>query len=145
MKFALLQVNGRWQTWSDGTNFWIMNTIPWRNSLRTRMRNLHSCRQVSGHPHVRTIFFTKSSILWDITQCSPLKVKRRFGGTKSLPSSGSKNKPSRNQLCLPPAFTLVSCSAYFFDPENGGDMFLRKVSWFSTDYMVLYTKRHYSS
>jgi hypothetical protein len=26
----------------------------------------------------------------------------------SLPSSGSKNK-----LCLPPAFTLVPCSAYF--------------------------------
>jgi hypothetical protein len=25
------------------------------------------------------------------------------------------------------AFTVVSCSAYFFDPENGGDMFLRNV------------------
>jgi hypothetical protein len=25
------------------------------------------------------------------------------------------------------AFTLVSCSAYFFDPENGGDIFLRNI------------------
>jgi hypothetical protein len=32
---------------------------------------------------------------------------------------------------LPPAFTLVSCSAYFFDPEHGGDMFLRNVGWHS--------------
>jgi hypothetical protein len=34
----------------------------------------------------------KSSIFWDITACSPLKVNRRF--------------------CLPPSFTLVSCSAH---------------------------------
>jgi hypothetical protein len=25
------------------------------------------------------------------------------------------------ETCVPPAFTLVSCSAYFFDPEDGGD------------------------
>jgi hypothetical protein len=30
-------------------------------------------------------------------------------------------------VCGKLAFTLVSCSAYFFDPENGGDMFLRNV------------------
>jgi hypothetical protein len=41
---------------------------------------------------------TKSSIFWDITHCSPLKVNRRFGGTY--------------RLCLSPAFTLVSCSTY---------------------------------
>jgi hypothetical protein len=38
------------------------------------------------------------------------------------------------QPTLPPAFMLVSCSAYFFDPEDGGDMFLRNVGWHSTDY-----------
>jgi hypothetical protein len=27
-----------------------------------------------------------------------------------------------------PAFTLVSCSAYFFDPEDRGDMFLQIIS-----------------
>jgi hypothetical protein len=38
----------------------------------------------------------KSTIFWDITPCSPLKVNRRFG-----------------ELCLPPAFTMVSCLAYY--------------------------------
>jgi hypothetical protein len=39
---------------------------------------------------VLTAVVMKSTIFWDITPCSPLKVK----------------------LCLPLAFTLVSCSAY---------------------------------
>jgi hypothetical protein len=38
----------------------------------------------------------KSTIFWDITLCSLLKIIRRFGGT-SPPSSGSKNKLARNQ------------------------------------------------
>jgi hypothetical protein len=29
----------------------------------------------------------------------------------------------------------------FFDPEDGGDMFLGKVGWLSTDYMVLHPRR----
>jgi hypothetical protein len=33
----------------------------------------------------------------------------------------------------------------FFDPENGGDMFLRNVDWHSTDYTALYPRRWYSS
>jgi hypothetical protein len=32
----------------------------------------------------------------------------------------------------------------FFDPEDGGDMFLRNVGWLSTDYMALYTRRQCS-
>jgi hypothetical protein len=31
--------------------------------------------------------------------------------------------------------------AYFFDAEDGGDVFLRKVGWHSTDYTVLYLRR----
>jgi hypothetical protein len=38
----------------------------------------------------------KSTVFWDIALCSPLKVHWRFGGTYRLP----------------PAFTLISCSAY---------------------------------
>jgi hypothetical protein len=30
-----------------------------------------------------------------------------------------------SRIILQPAFILVSFSAYFFDPEDGGDMFLR--------------------
>jgi hypothetical protein len=33
----------------------------------------------------------------------------------------------------------------FFDPEDGGDMFLRNIGWHSTDYTVLYPRSWYSS
>jgi hypothetical protein len=42
----------------------------------------------------------KSSIFWDITPCSPLEVSRHFEGI------------CQAELCLPPAFMLVSCLAY---------------------------------
>jgi hypothetical protein len=56
----------------------------------------------------------KSTVFWDIMPCSPLKVKRRFGGTNCLHLQGQRIRRARNQseLSLPPAFTLVSCSAY---------------------------------
>jgi hypothetical protein len=66
----------------------------------------------------------KSIIFWDITPCSPFSVNRRFGGTYCLHLQGRKNKLGKKQA---PAFTLISCRTYFFDPEDGGDMFLRKV------------------
>jgi hypothetical protein len=40
-----------------------------------------------------------------------------------------KLQRSWKRLCFPPVFSLVSCSVYFFDPEDGGDIFLRNVSW----------------
>jgi hypothetical protein len=61
---------------------------------------------------VLTAVVMKSTIFWDITQ----------------------------NICLPPAFTLISCSA-IFDPEDGGDMFLRNVGSYSTDYKALYPRR----
>jgi hypothetical protein len=66
---------------------------------------------------VLTAVIMKSTIFWDIKPCSPLSVNRKFGGTYHLHLQGRKS--------LPPAFMLVSCSAYFFAPEDGGDMFLR--------------------
>jgi hypothetical protein len=47
---------------------------------------------------------------------------------------------------------LIACSAcylhhvdfllgLFSDPEDGGDMLLRYVSWLSTDYTALYSRR----
>jgi hypothetical protein len=58
--------------------------------------------------------FMKSTIFWDMTPCIPLSFSRRFGGTYHLLAN------------LPPACSLV-CWTYFFDPEDGGDMFLRNV------------------
>jgi hypothetical protein len=36
----------------------------------------------------------KSTVFWDITLCSPLKVSQHFGGTVP-PYSGLKNMPSK--------------------------------------------------
>jgi hypothetical protein len=62
------------------------------------------------------VVVTKSTIFWDITPCSLLN-----------------------------AFTLVSCSAHFFDTEDGADTFPWNVGWHSTDYTVLYPRRWHSS
>jgi hypothetical protein len=43
-----------------------------------------------------------------------------------------------------PACSLV-CWTCFFDPEDGGDMFLQNVGWNSKDYTASYLRRWYSS
>jgi hypothetical protein len=71
----------------------------------------------------------KSSILWDITSCSPLRVNWLFGGTYRLHLQGRR-------ISLPLSVTLfhVGFLLYLvFDPEDG-DLFLRNVGWHSTDY-----------
>jgi hypothetical protein len=79
--------------------------------------------------HVYSSYSLKSIIFWDITTCSPLSVNRRFGGTHRLHLQDRRNnfgkKPASKQVAL--ACWLVSCRNYFFDPEDGGDMFLRNV------------------
>jgi hypothetical protein len=50
-------------------------------------------------------------------------------------------KSSTFWLCLPHAFTLVSCFGLFFDPKDGDDMYLRNVSWLSVDYAELYPRK----
>jgi hypothetical protein len=60
----------------------------------------------------------KSIIFWDVTPCSLL-------------------------FCVPPAYLLV-LSEKFFDPEDGGDMFLRNVRCISTDYTASHSRRWYS-
>jgi hypothetical protein len=50
-----------------------------------------------------------SSILWDITPCSPLKANRPFGGTYRIHLQGRRISRVRNQR---ESRSLVSCSAY---------------------------------
>jgi hypothetical protein len=56
----------------------------------------------------------KSINFWDKTPCSPLGVNRHSGF------------PAGRLFCLPPACLLVYCWTYFFDPKDGGDIFLSK-------------------
>jgi hypothetical protein len=64
---------------------------------------------------VLTAVVMKCAIFWNITPCSPLKVNGRFRGKFHLNLQGRNQRESRRQaeLCLSPAFTPVSCSAYF--------------------------------
>jgi hypothetical protein len=71
----------------------------------------------------------------DIAPCSPLKVGRRLRGTRRIHLHGR----SVSHACyLLHADFLLGLS---FDPEDGGEMFLRNVGWLSTDYTALYYRR----
>jgi hypothetical protein len=82
---------------------------------------------------VLTTMVMKSTIFWDITPCSPLKVNRRFGGKCYLYRQGRR--------IIQAGFLL----GFVFDHEDGSDIFLRNVGWLSTDYTALYPRRQNSS
>jgi hypothetical protein len=46
-----------------------------------------------------------------------------------------------NSCLLASCFHASFLRYLFFDPEDGGDMFLRNVGWHSTDYTALYPRR----
>jgi hypothetical protein len=64
----------------------------------------------------KTTHIMKSSIFWDMTLCSPLKVNWCFRGTHRFHLQGQRIFWARYQhesrLCLAPASSLASCSAY---------------------------------
>jgi hypothetical protein len=58
---------------------------------------------------------------WDITPCNPLKAKRRFGGTVfSIFRIEEKTKQVTSMKA-------GGKQNLFFDPEDGGDIFLRNI------------------
>jgi hypothetical protein len=113
-------------------------------SIRARIITHYKKRKIAlpqQRLHIRFEVFTavvmKSIVFWDMTPCSPLSVNRRFGRTYRSHLQGRRNKfnkkPASKQVA---SYLLVSCWTYFFDPEDGGDMFLRNVGWQRT------TRRH---
>jgi hypothetical protein len=79
---------------------------------------------------VLTAAVTKSSIFWDITPCSPLKVNRRFGGTRLLLLQGRVNNPSKKPAETSRAWYLLHVCLFldlFSRPKEGGSSFLRNV------------------
>jgi hypothetical protein len=61
---------------------------------------------------ILTAVVMKSTLLWDTTPCSPMKVNRRFGGTCRLHLQGRIVSQTRNQraTCLQVGF-LLRCLA----------------------------------
>jgi hypothetical protein len=60
-----------------------------------------------------------------------------FWRNTSPPSLGSQNKHS---VKVGGSFHAGSMLFLFFDPEDGGDMFLQNVGCLSTDYATLYPR-----
>jgi hypothetical protein len=75
---------------------------------------------------VLTAVVRKSTVFWHITPCSPLKVNRRLGGIYRLHLQGPRISRARNKhesRWQAVGFLL----GLFLNPEDEGDMFLRKV------------------
>jgi hypothetical protein len=73
---------------------------------------------------VLTAVVMESYILWDITPRSPLKVNRRFGALFDT------------------WFHIGFLLGLFFDPEDGGDMFLRNVGLLQMEYTMSYSTKY---
>jgi hypothetical protein len=75
---------------------------------------------------VFTAVIMKGSLFLDTAQCCPMKVNRRCGGT------------STSACCLLHSGFLLDL---LFNPEDRGNIFLRKVGLLSSDYTASYPRR----
>jgi hypothetical protein len=73
---------------------------------------------------------TIGSICLHVTYNSPRWEQEMKGDSLVSKNTGSTTEIPKSTIfwdITSPAFTLVSRSAYFFDPEDGGDMFTRNI------------------
>jgi hypothetical protein len=109
---------------------------------RARHNNLKQCgsRNTTRSKHTRDCRIWgphsggyESYYLLGYNAVSSVESKPKFRRNISPPPSGS----TLLATCFQAGFLL----GLFFDPEDGDDMFLRNVSWPSTDYTALYPRR----
>jgi hypothetical protein len=74
--------------------------------------------------HFEVLLCMKSSIFWDTTPNSPLKVNRSFGGTCGLHLQGRRISQERDENCAYYPLHAAFFLSLFIDPEYGSDMFL---------------------
>jgi hypothetical protein len=70
---------------------------------------------------ILTVVVMKSTVFWDITPCSPLKVNRHFGGKYRLHIQDRKISSALFATCFHAGLLL----GLFYDREDGGYMFLQ--------------------
>jgi hypothetical protein len=80
----------------------------------------------------------KCSVFWDMTQCSPLKVNRRFGRTCRLHIQYRRSKARNQRESRWKAGFFLHLS---FNPEDRSDMFHHNISWLSTGYTASCPRR----
>jgi hypothetical protein len=86
---------------------------------------------------------TGFEVLSSVVMNSTVRWKSTLRRNTSLPSSRSKNKPSKKptwKLCLQNSFHAAFIFDFLFDSDDGSPTFLRNVDWLSTDYTALYPK-----
>jgi hypothetical protein len=77
---------------------------------------------------VLTAEVKRSSIFWNIRPWRPLKISGNFGGNCASifrVEERAKQEVSMKQVTSTVHVGFLNC--LFFDPDDGGDMFLRKV------------------
>jgi hypothetical protein len=76
--------------------------------ITTGFWDMTSCSLVNVRFEVLTLMVMKSSVLWDISPCRPLKINRSFGGTFRLHLQCRRISQAKLATCL----MLVCCLSY---------------------------------
>jgi hypothetical protein len=126
--------------------FWVGNRmstrryIPEDRTLQVTCKSEYKANPYSSNEKIRRVSSSgiwRRVLRWVSTDVSEEHIASIFRVEEIC--SGNQRA-----ISLPPACSLV-CWTYFFDPEDGGDMFLRNVVWNSTEYTASYPTRLYSS
>jgi hypothetical protein len=106
----------------------------WKHNLCSFGTVRNSIQQLSKFvwSEVFTVVVMKSIISWDMTPCSPLSFKWRFGGTYSLPLKGQRNRFSK------PASKQVASSIWrrYVPPKRR--LKLNGLHWVISQKMILF-------